>query len=135
MKRAVAFVAAVLAIGAIGAGVWIWRTGNTGEVCDRFSETAIDGPGGGNYATVNGALVGFGGLPGIRGHIPPESIVPTDQESPEFGATISATERTDTPRERVYDIWKDGIVVQSVSLDRYSDGWAIGGYGGCFPIP
>jgi len=134
MNRAVVLVACALAIVA-AAGLWIWQDGDTDEDCDRFTETAVDGPGGGQYATVRGALVGFGDSPGMRRHIPPESIVPTDEDSPEFGATINLEERTETPNGRVYDIWKDGILVQTVDINRYPDGWAIGGYGGCFPIP
>ena len=61
------------------------------------------------------------------GHLRAESLVPTHDVSPEFGATIQPDKR----ESRVYDIWEDGVVVQSVSLEHDSGRWGIGGYGGC----
>ena len=59
------------------------------RVCDRWQETALDGDGlVGDYATVEDALVDFGGFRGIRGHLRAESLVPTDDVSSESGATI-----------------------------------------------
>ena len=128
MRRAVVPLAGILAVAAIAAGVWVWHTATTDRVCDRWQETALDGDGlVGDYATVEDALVGFGGFPGIRGHLRAESLVPTHDVSPEFGATIQPDKR----EGRVYDIWEDGVVVQSVSLEHDSGRWGIGGYGGC----
>jgi len=125
MKRAVVVAAGVLGI---AASVWIWRTATTDGVCDRWQQTVLDSDGPpGNYATVEEALAGFGDFPGIRGDLPPESLVPTDEESPHFGATVHPDKR----EGREYDIWKDGVVVQTVMLDHYAGRWGIGGYSGC----
>lgn len=131
MRRSAVIVAGVFGIATIAGGVWVWRTAKTDAVCDRWQETVLDGDGpSGNYATAEEALVGFGEFSGIRGHLPPESLVPTDEASPEFGATIHPDKRDD--REgRVYDIWRDGVIVQSVMLDQISGRWGVGGYSGC----
>jgi len=104
------------------------------EGCDTWQSSTLDG-GTGKYSTVEEALAGFGEFPGIKGHLPPESLVPSNEESPEFGATINPEFHTDTAGGLVYDIWKGGVVVQSVTLDNYSGSWGIGGYSGCSPIP
>ena len=116
MRRAVAPLAGVLAVAAIVAGVWVWHTATTGRVCDRWQETALDSDGlVGDYPSVEEALVGFGRFPGVRGHLRAESLVPTHDVSPEFGATI----QPDKKEGRVYDIWEDGVVVHgTVVLQR-----------------
>ena len=131
MRRLAVIVAGVLGIAAIVASVWVWRTAKTEAVCDRRQETVLDGDDSpGDYATVEEALAGFGEFSGIKGHLPAESLVPTDEASPEFGATIHPDKRDD--REgRVYDIWRDGVIVQSVMLDHVSGRWGVGGYSGC----
>ena len=106
---------------AVAVGVWVWRSVSAGGACDTWHSATLDG-GTGEYATVEDALTGFGEYPGIKGHIPPESLVPSDEESPEFGATVNPEFHTDTPGGLVYDIWKDRVVVQRVTLDDYSVG-------------
>lgn len=121
MKRAVVVLGGVLAI---AAGVWAWQSATNGQACEKWQTTVLevthDSSG---YATVRDALARFGGSSGL----PPESLVPTDVASPEFGATVTSH----GPRGREYDLWKDGVVVHSVSLHRYSGGWGVGGYSGC----
>jgi hypothetical protein len=131
MKRAAAF-GVVLAI---AAGVWAWRAAPEGQACERSQAVVFDGarvPKGykGGYATVEDALVGLHSH--VVGDLPPESLVPTDEASPAFGATLTSHGHGG----RAYDNWKDGVVVQSVSLHGYpAGGWDIAGFSGCYPIP
>jgi len=136
MKRAAVF-GGVLAI---AAGVWAWRAATEGQACERSQAMVFDGarvPKGyqGGYATVEDALAGLRSQ--VVGDLPPESLVPTDEESPEFGATLHpGKHRRYEYGRRAYDIWKDGVVVQSVSLHGYpAGGWDIAGFSGCYPIP
>jgi hypothetical protein len=87
------------------------------------------------YPSIEAALTRFGAYPGVRGDLPPESLVPTDEDWPEFGATVDREFHADTKEGRRYDIWKNGDIVQSVVMDSRQGGWAIGGFGGCSPIP
>jgi len=126
-------VGGVLLIGAIGTGVWAWETVGPGRLCDVEKSVTMEfGPGVRSYPSVEEALLRFGRFPDIRADLPVESLVPTDEDSPEFGATIDPDFLANGRR---YDIWKNGDVVQTVVLDQYRDGWVISGYGGCSPIP
>lgn len=131
MRRLAVVIGGVLAV---AVGVWVWQSAITGQGCETWQSSTLDG-GTGKYATVEEALAGFGEFPGIKGHLPPESLVPSDEESPQFGATVNPEFHTDTAGGLVYDIWKDGVVVQRVTLDNYSGSWGISGYSGCAPIP
>ena len=116
--------------------VFWWETVGPGRLCEFEQSVTNDFVGDSRgYATVEDALARFGRYPGIRGDLPPESLVPTDEGSPEFGATLDSDAHPDTVGGRTYNIWKNGDVVQSVSLDRHSDRWVNGGYSGCSPIP
>ena len=62
--------------------------------------------------------------------------MPTDEASPAFGATLNHELQANTPGGLVYDIWKDGVIVQTVVLDTHGPVlWEITGYGVCYPIP
>jgi hypothetical protein len=128
---------AVICVVALTGAVWAWENVGPGRTCEMEHSTTFDfGAGGGNgYPTIESALARFGRFPGIRGQLPQESLIPTDEDAPEFGATVDFDSHADTKRGRVYDIWKDGAVVQSVTIDSHRDGWRIGGYSGCSPIP
>ena len=133
MRRALVVVAGVLAI---GAGVWVWHSATKGQVEDRFVEIAVDvapdsGPHSDPFATVGNALASFGGHWWCHHQLrlPPKSLVLTDEESPEFGATVSP--RRNHSRWQDYDIWKDGVVVMNVTLRRYPNGWVIAGLRAC----
>ena len=80
-------------------------------------ETAI------TYATVEDALAGLG-------------VVLTDEASPEFGATLSPWAHSEPigGEWREYDIWKDGVLVQSVTFSHFRRGWGITGFKGCYPV-
>ena len=137
MKRAVVVFGGVLAI---AAGVWAWRAVTEGQACERSQDVVFDGARPtkghqGGYPTVEDALMGLRSR--VVGDLPPESLVPTDEESPEFGATLHpGKHRRYGYGGRAYDIWKDGVVVQSVSLHSYpAGGWDIVGFSGCYPIP
>ena len=75
------------------------------------------------YPTAEDALAGLG-------------VVPTDEASPEFGATLSPRDHSSPigAEWRDYDIWKDGVVVQSVTLTHFRRGWGVDWYTGCYPI-
>jgi hypothetical protein len=126
MRRAAAF-GGILAI---AAGVWVWHSTTDDQVCHgddrRFAEIADRGA---THATVKAALASLLlDEPGFRDLLPPESLVPTDEASPAFGATLDSRR----PGWREYDIWKDGVVVQGVSLLQEPGGWwGIGGYSWC----
>ncbi len=128
MRRAVVVV--VGGVLAIAAGVWVWHSATDGQVCRgdgrRFAEIADRGA---THATVKGALASlFQDEPGFRELLPSESLFPTDEASPEFGATLESHR----PGGREYDIWKDGVVVQGVSLLHDPGGWwGIRGYSWC----
>jgi len=115
---------------AIAAGVGVWHSATDSPVCRgddrRFAEIADRGA---THTTVEGALASlFQDEPGFGELLPPESLVPTDEASPEFGATLDSHR----PGWREYDIWKDGVVVQGVSLVHGPGGWwGIGGYSWC----
>jgi len=137
MRRAVVVFAGVFVI---AAGVWAWRAATEGQGCERSHAVGFDGGRvhkgyRGGYATVEDALLGLRSQ--VVGDLPPESLVPTDEESPEFGATLHPGRHRRYERGgRAYDIWKDGVVVQSVSLHGYpGGGWDIVGFSGCYPVP
>jgi hypothetical protein len=130
----IAGTALFLAAGLLG-GVWAWENAGREGVCERFREVVFDGPGGHPYPTIELALARFSRFPGVRGQLPPGSLIPTDDVAPTFGATINRDSHGDINRERTYDIWKGGMVVQHVYVDRRRGGWGVTGYGGCDPIP
>jgi hypothetical protein len=137
VKNAVISVLVVVAVASTVGGVWAWETFGPGRVCDQEHATVLEyGPEGRSYPTVEEALTRFGRFPGIRDELPAESLTPTEGDAPEFGATLKPSpDDNDTGGARTYDLWKNGEVVQSVTLDAHRDGWAIGGYWGCSPIP
>jgi hypothetical protein len=132
MKRLVIIAAAVLAVALIGGGIWGLYTDRS-RTCDigryrRFDTNTT-------YVTPEIALKRLGRFPDLRETLPEESLVPTDEVSPTFGATLNHEFQANTPEGLVYDIWKDGVIVQTVVLD--TDGpwaWEITGYGVCDPI-
>jgi hypothetical protein len=130
----IAGVAPFLAVGLLG-GVWAWENVGRESVCEGFREVVFDGAGGRAYPTIELALARFGRFPGVREQLPPESPIPTDDVAPTFGATINRDSHGNINRQRTYDIWKDGMVVQHVYMDRRRGGWDVTGYGGCDPIP
>lgn len=137
MKKAVLAVLAAVAIIGIAGGVWAWENIGPGRVCEVYHSTTFDfgGPGRHAYPTIEAALARFGRYPDVRGSLPPESLFPTDEDSPEFGATVNPDHHPDSRNGGPYDIGKNGDVVQSVTIDSHKHGWSIGGYGGCSPIP
>jgi hypothetical protein len=137
MKKVLFAGLVILVIVGMAGGVWAWENIGPGRVCATQHSTTFDGfgPDVRTYPTVEGALARFGRYPGIRGDLPPESLKLTDEDSPEFGATIDPDFHADTKGGRHYHIWKNGDVVQSVVIDTHRGGWVIGGYGGCSPIP
>ena len=58
--------------------------------------------------------------PDSGGSLPPESLFPTDEDSPEFGATVNPDHHPDSRNGRSFDIWKNGDVVQSVTIDSHN---------------
>ena len=136
MEHAIIAVLVVVTAAGLAGSVWVWENYGPGRACDQEHSTILEyGPDQRTYPTVEEALTRLGHFPGVRGDLPAESLTPTEDDAPEFGATINADLHGDTEGARAYDIWKDGDVVQSVALDSYPDGWAIGGYWGCSPIP
>jgi hypothetical protein len=130
MRRVVVVLAGVLAI---AAGVWAWHSAVQGQVEQRFTETSTLFTGGDPYpyASVADALASFGGSFWCHRQlrIPPKSLVLTDEESPEFGATVSPREVHS--RWHDYDIWKDGVVVVNVTFRQHPNGWRIAGLRAC----
>jgi hypothetical protein len=136
MKKLVIVVLVVVAVGGIAGGVWAWENFGPGRPCDLEHSVSLEYVSDvRTYPTVEEALTRFGRFPGIRGDLSAESLTPTEEVAPEFGATINPDLHGDTEGARAYDIWKSGDVVETVVLDSYADGWVIGGYGGCSPIP
>jgi hypothetical protein len=88
-------------------------------------------------ALIGGGARGvYSGRSYLRGTLPAASLVPTDEASPAFGATLNHELQANTPGGLVYDIWKDGVIVQTVVLDTHGPAqWEITGYGVCYPIP
>ena len=118
------------AIASVAGSVWAWQNFGPGRVCAQEHLVTLDF-GANAHPTVEAALTRFGRFPGVRGDLPAESLVPTEEDSPVFGATIDA----DTRGGRQYDIWKDGEIVQTLGLKTRHGGWVISGYSGCSPIP
>jgi len=132
MKRVAIIAAAVLAVALIGGGIWGLYTDRS-RTCDigryrRFDTNTT-------YLTPEIALKRLGRFPDLRETLPEESLVPTDEVSPTFGATLNHEFQANTPEGLVYDIWKDGVIVQTVVLDTGGpSAWEITGYGVCYPI-
>lgn len=136
MKPALIAALVVAAVGGIAGGVWAWENVGPGRLCDVEHSVSLEyGADVRTYPTVEEASRRFGSFPGIRGNLPAESLTPTEDDAPEFGATFNPDLHGDTDGARAYDIWKNGDVVQRVVYDTYRDGWVISGYSGCSPIP
>ena len=131
MKRVALIAAGVLAVALIGGGAWGLYTGRS-RTCEFERDLRFDSDT--TYATAELALARLARFPDLRGSFPAESLVPTDQDSPAFGATLNHEFQANTPRGLVYDIWKDGVIVQTVVLDMDRHAWGISGYGVCYPI-
>ena len=133
MKRVVLVAAGVLAIALIGGGAWGVYSGRS-RTCEIGRDLRFDSDV--SYATPEVALTRLGRFPDLRGTLPAASLVPTDEASPAFGATLDHELQANTPGGLVYDIWKDGVIVQTVVLDTHGPVlWEITGYGVCYPIP
>jgi hypothetical protein len=126
----------LIVVAGVAGGVWAWENVGPGRTCEQQHSATLEyAPDQRTYPAVEEALTSFGRFPGIRGNLPPESLTPTEEDAPAFGATINHDLHGDTEGARAYDLWKNGDVVQTVVLDSYPDGWVISGYSGCSPIP
>jgi hypothetical protein len=116
--------------------VW-WESIGPGSACGgaQHSVTSEYGPGVRTHPSIDAALRAFGRYPGIRGRLTPTSLIRTDARIVVAGATVNEDRHPDTRGGVSLDIWKNGEVVQSVTIDRYQGGWVVAGYSGCSPIP